>query len=196
MFKFNPVIGAVAMLVSLLTLASFVKVFYAAFMGPKNPEMKTGEVPKSMLAGMAVLAGMIVVFSLLPSLVIGEIVNPAVTSLAGPGPEIGSSLTMFSGQGAWNPLVLLAVLGITLVIGYVIRMLGQGEGKKPYLFGNATEVNGMPLVVSASNLYWGFTRALKRYYKPMEKMHSGLINEYVFWFVATAGLVMLALTFL
>ncbi len=201
-FKFNPVLGAVAMLVSLLTLASFVKVFYAAFMGPKNPEMKTGEVPKSMLVGMAVLAGMIVVFSLLPSLVIGEIVSPAVTSLAGPGPEIGTSLTMFSGQGAWNPLVLLAVLGVTLVIGYVIRMLGQkgtvpkGEGKKPYLFGNPTEVNGMPFVVPASNVYWGFTRALKRYYKPMEKMHSGLINEYVFWFVATAGLVMLALTFL
>jgi multicomponent Na+:H+ antiporter subunit D len=202
-FKFNPIIGAIAMLVSLLTLASFVKVFYAAFMGPKNPEMKGGEVPKSMLVGMAVLAGMIVVFSFLPSLVIGEIVDPAVTALAGfPGPETTTNLTLFSGQGAWNAVVLLAVLAVTLVIGYIIRLLGQkgtvpkGEGKKPYLFGNPTEVNGMPLVISASNVYWGFVKALKRYYKPMEKMHSGLINEYVFWFVATAGLVMLALTFL
>jgi hypothetical protein len=72
----------------------------------------------------------------------------------------------------------------------------KGEGKKPYLFGNPTEIDGKPIVIPASNVYWGFIKAMKRYYKPMEKMHSGLINEYVFWFVATAGIVMLALTFL
>ncbi|MBN1389739.1 MAG: NADH:ubiquinone oxidoreductase [Candidatus Thermoplasmatota archaeon] len=201
-FHFNPVIGAIAMLVSLLTLASFVKVFYAAFMGPKNSEMKTGEVPRSMLIGMSVLAGMILVFSFLPSLVLSEIVDPAVTALAGPGPEIGTNLTLFSGQGSWNALVLLGVLSIVLILGILIRSWGQkgtvpnGEGKKPYLFGNPTEVNGNPIVVPASNVYWGFVKALQKYYRPMEKMHSGLINEYVFWFVATAGMVMLALAFL
>ncbi|MGA1873755.1 MAG: proton-conducting transporter membrane subunit [Thermoplasmatota archaeon] len=201
-FRFNPVIGAIAMLVSLLTLASFVKVFYAAFMGPKNPDMKSGEVPKSMLIGMAVLAGMILVFSFLPSLVLSEIVDPAVTALAGPGPEIGTNLTLFSGQGAWNAIVLLSVLFVMIVLGLLIRAWGQkgtvpkGEGRKPYLFGNPTEIDGRPIVIPASNVYWGFIRALHRYYKPMEKMHSGLINEYVFWFVATAGIVMLALTFL
>ncbi|MGA1820732.1 MAG: proton-conducting transporter membrane subunit [Thermoplasmatota archaeon] len=201
-FKFNPIIGAVAMLVSLLTLASFVKVFYAAFMGPRNPDLKTGEVPKSMLIGMAVLAGMILVFSFLPSLVIAEIVDPAVTALAGPGPEIGTNLTLFSGQGAWNAIVLLCALFVLIALGLLIRAWGQkgtvpkGEGRKPYLFGNPTEINGRPIVIPASNVYWGFVKALDKYYKPMEKMHSGLINEYVFWFVATAGIVMLALTFL
>jgi len=199
-FRFNPVIGAVAMLVSLLTLASFVKVFYSAFMGPKNPDMKVGEVPKTMLIGMAVLAGMILVFSFLPSLVLSEIVDPAVTALAGPGPAIDFNLTLFSGQGGWNALVFLVVFIVMFILGYLLRLvLGnkgttpKNEGAKPYLFGNPTEIGGVPIVVSGSNVYWGFIRALKRYYRPMEKMHSGLINEYVFWFMGTIGLVMLAL---
>jgi hypothetical protein len=185
-----------------LTLASFVKVFYSAFMGPRNPDMKSGEVPKSMLLGMAVLAGMILVFSFLPSLVVREIVDPAVTALVGAGTTPDINLTLFSGQGAWNAVVLLSAFAVFLVIGFLIRMWGQkgttpsNEGGKPYLFGNPTEINGRPLVVSGSNVYWGFVNALKRYYKPMEKLHSGLINEYVFWFVGTMGLVMLALTFL
>ncbi|MEA3559013.1 MAG: proton-conducting transporter membrane subunit [Candidatus Thermoplasmatota archaeon] len=210
-FKFNPLIGAVAMMVSLLTLASFVKVFYSAFMGPKNPEMKQGEVPRSMLIGMAVLAGVILVFSFAPSLVIGSIVDPAVTALSGVGPTITypgiadqpiAAFTMLTGQGGWNALMFLVVIIVTLIIALVIRMLGNkgttpgGEGGKPYLFGNPTEVDGKPIVISSSNLYWGFVRALKKYYDPMKKAHSGVINEYVFWFVATAGIVILVLTFL
>ncbi|MFO8051723.1 MAG: proton-conducting transporter membrane subunit [Thermoplasmatota archaeon] len=210
-FKFNPVVGAVAMLVSLLTLASFVKVFYSAFMGPKNPDMKTGEVPRSMLLGMSVLAGVILIFSFAPSLVVRSIVDPAVTSLTGVGQTISypgiadqpvRAFTLMTGQGGWNAIIFLIVVVVTLIIALLIRMLGNkgttpaGEGGKPYLFGNPTEKDGRPLVISSSNVYWGFVRALKKYYDPMEKAHSGLINEYIFWFVATAGIVVLALTFL
>lgn len=210
-FKFNPIIGAIAMLVSLLTLASFVKVFYSAFMGPRNPEMKTGEVPKSMLLGMAVLAGVILIFSFAPSLVLESIVDPAVTDLTGMGPTITypglgeqplAAFTLLTGEGGWNAIMFLVVIIVTLIIAMVIRMLGNkgttpgGEGGKPFLFGNPTEVDGKPIVISSSNVYWGFTRALKKYYDPMERAHSGLINEYVFWLVATAGIVILALAFL
>ncbi|MFW3146490.1 MAG: proton-conducting transporter membrane subunit [Thermoplasmatota archaeon] len=210
-FRFNPVVGAIAMLVSLLTLASFVKVFYSAFMGPRNPEMKTGEVPKGMLLGMAVLAGMILIFSFAPSLVLESIVDPAVTALTGttatityPGltDEPVRALTLLTGQGGWNAVMFLFVLLISLVIGLIVRSMGnkgtvpRGEGKKPYLFGNPTEIDGRPIVIPSSNVYWGFVRALKKYYDPMDRAHSGLINEYVFWFVATAGVVILVMVFL
>jgi len=201
-FKFNPIVGAIAMLVSLLTLASFVKVFYSAFMGPKKEGMKSGEVPKSMLAGMAVLAGVILVFTFLPSLVLKSIVNPAVYALSGVEGDISLNLTLFTGQGYFNALVLLGAVVISLIIALVIRSLGQkgtmpkGEGRKPYLFGNPTERNGIPLTISGSNVYWGFTKALSKYYKPMERFHSGLINEYMFWFVSTLGVVLLVLMWL
>ena len=201
-FKFNPVIGAIAMLVSLLTLASFVKVFYSAFMGPRKEEMKRGEVPKAMLGGMAVLAGIILVFTFLPSLVLKSIVDPAVFALSGVEGETALNLTLFTGEGAYNALVLAGAILISLVIAILIRRVGQkgtvpkGEGKKPYLFGNPTERDGIPLTISGSNVYWGFTKALSKYYKPMERLHSGLINEYMFWFVSTLGVVLLVLVWL
>jgi multicomponent Na+:H+ antiporter subunit D len=200
-FRFNPVIGAVAMLVSLLTLASFVKVFYAAFMGPRRSDMKAGEVPTSMLVGMAILAGMIVVFSIAPSLVVRSMVDPAVEALTGVAGDTSLSLTLFTGQGSWNTVVFLGAVLITVVIALVMYSRGQkgtvpkGEGKKPYLWGNPTEIDGKPIVIPASNVYWGFIEALKPYYKPMEKIHSGLINEYVFWLVITMGIVISAVSF-
>jgi len=198
-FKFNPIIGAIAMLVSLLTLASFVKVFYSAFMGPKNKDMKRGEVPAPMLIGMAVLASVIVVFSLVPSLVVGTIVDPAVEALTGVAGDTSANLTLFTGAGAWNALVFLAAFGLALLIALLIRSLGhrgttpKGEGAKPYLFGNPTEVDGKPLTVTGSHMYWGFTKALSKYYKPTEALHSGIVNEYVFYLVGTLAIVMLVL---
>ncbi len=199
-FKFNPVIGAIAMLVSLLTLASFVKVFYSAFMGPRMKGMARGEVPASMLIGMAVLAGIIIVFSFAPSLVVRSLVDPAVNALTGDGGTTSTSLTLYTGQGAWNAVVFMGAMISATIIAVMIRgffgkkgMTPKGEGKKPYLFGNPTEIDGRPIVVPGSNLYWGFTKALDRYYKPVEKFHSGIINEYVFWFVSTLVLVLLVM---
>ncbi|MCK5772650.1 MAG: NADH:ubiquinone oxidoreductase [Thermoplasmata archaeon] len=199
-FKFNPIIGAIAMLVSLLTLASFVKVFYSAFMGPRMKEMARGEVPAPMLMGMAVLAGIILVFSMAPSLVVRSLVDPAVNALTGDGGTTSTSLTLFTGHGAWNAVVFMGAMISATIIAVMIRsffgkkgMTPREEGKKPYLFGNPTEIDGRPIVVPGSNLYWGFTKALDRYYKPVEKFHSGIINEYVFWFVSTLVLVLLVM---
>ncbi len=81
-YQFNPILSAIAMLVSILTLASFVKVFYSAFMGPKPKDIEPPrEVPMSMLVGMAVLTGVIIVFSLFPGLVVDTIIKPAVEAL-------------------------------------------------------------------------------------------------------------------
>ncbi len=79
-YQFNPIIAAIAMLVSVLTLASFVKVFYSAFMGPR-PENPPEEVPPSMLAGMTILVVLILFFSLFPGLIVTRIVDPAVRAL-------------------------------------------------------------------------------------------------------------------
>lgn len=81
-YQFNPILSIIAMVVSILTLASFVKVFHSIFMGPKDEEIaETGEAPKGMLVGMAVLAGTVIIFSLFPGLIVSTIVEPAVESL-------------------------------------------------------------------------------------------------------------------
>ncbi|HEX9976425.1 MAG TPA: proton-conducting transporter membrane subunit, partial [Dehalococcoidales bacterium] len=80
--KFNPILSVIAMFVSLVTLASFAKVFYAAFTGPEMPAYKeVKEVPKSMIIGMAILATCVIFFGLFPGLVVNTIVAPATNAL-------------------------------------------------------------------------------------------------------------------
>jgi len=81
-FLFNPVLAIIAMVVSILTLASFVKVFHSIFMGPILPEYAdVKEVPLPMLLGMGVLASLVILFGLFPNVVVNTIINPAVNAL-------------------------------------------------------------------------------------------------------------------
>lgn len=81
-FFFSPVLSVIAMVVSILTLASFVKVFHSVFMGPQLPEYKdVQEAPLPMLIGMGVLAALVILFGLFPQQVVDILVAPAATAL-------------------------------------------------------------------------------------------------------------------
>jgi len=85
-YHLNPVLAVVAMLVSIITLASFTKAFQSAFTGPQLPEYKdVKEVPKSMLIGMGILAAGIIFTSIFPGLVVEHIVHPATDALINQG---------------------------------------------------------------------------------------------------------------
>jgi len=81
-YKFNPLLSIIAMVVSILTLASFVKVFHSAFLGPKLPRFnEVQEVPQSMVFSMAILSCVIIFFGLFPDLIVKNLVHPAVMAL-------------------------------------------------------------------------------------------------------------------
>jgi multicomponent Na+:H+ antiporter subunit D len=85
-YQINPILAVVAMLVSIITLASFTKAFQSAFTGPQLPEYKdVKEVPKPMLIGMGILAAGIIFTSIFPGLVVEHIVNPATDALINQG---------------------------------------------------------------------------------------------------------------
>ena len=76
-----------------MLLAVFVKVFYAAFLGPKLPSLgKVKEVPTTMLVSMGIIAFLIIFFGLFPDLVINNIVEPAVNALTNPDSYISAIL--------------------------------------------------------------------------------------------------------
>jgi len=89
-YHVSPILSIIAMLVSIITLASFVKVFHSAFMGPPMENTEAGEVPKSMIIGMAVLAAGIILFGLFPGWVVSNIVHPAAQALASQAGYIGA----------------------------------------------------------------------------------------------------------
>ena len=81
-FRFSPFLSIVAMIVSILTLASFVKVFHSMFLGPRRAEFAAvREVPAPMLAGMALLAVFVVAAGLAPQPFIDRLIQPAVEAL-------------------------------------------------------------------------------------------------------------------
>jgi multicomponent Na+:H+ antiporter subunit D len=81
-FRFSPILSIIAMIVSILTLASFVKVFHAMFMGGRRAEFAhVREVPFPMLLGMGILAAVVVVTGLMPQAFLDRMINPAVDAL-------------------------------------------------------------------------------------------------------------------
>ena len=87
--------------------------------------------------------------------------------------------------GYWSPIVLVASAFVAVVIALYIREKGNKNFKKtnaqalPFFSGNvAPEKN-----IGIGNLYWGFEEAMKEYYALVEKIHNGMVNDFVFWFV-------------
>ncbi|MCD6559314.1 MAG: NADH:ubiquinone oxidoreductase, partial [Palaeococcus sp.] len=81
-YRLNPLLAVFAMVTSVLTLASFVKVFASAFLGPPLEEYReVREVPKPMIAAMLILAALCILFGLFPNVVLDKLVYPAVDAL-------------------------------------------------------------------------------------------------------------------
>ena len=101
-------------------------------------------------------------------------------------------MTLESFGGYWSPLVWLLGFIVVVLIAYVIWGLGEkkrktGEQAKPFISGVA-ESDKETVHVKGGNVYWGFTETLKEYYKHAKKMHSGLLNDYLLWFIGMAAL--------
>jgi multicomponent Na+:H+ antiporter subunit D len=81
-YQFNPMLTIIALIVSVMTLASFTKVFQSAFTGPALPEYReVREAPLSMKVGMGILAAATVLISLFPSQVVNTVIYPATDAL-------------------------------------------------------------------------------------------------------------------
>ena len=81
-YQLNPILSIIAILCSILMLAIFIKVLYAAFLGPELPTFKDAkEAPKSMLLAMGVFATLAVVIGLFPNLFLDALVKPAADAL-------------------------------------------------------------------------------------------------------------------
>ncbi len=88
-------------------------------------------------------------------------------------------------SGVWSPLALLAAAAIIIIVVYLIRSTGTKKYKKgteqtvPFFSGGvAPEKNIHP-----GNLYWGFFEAMKKYYRWMVRLHTGIVNDYIYSFV-------------
>lgn len=79
-FQYNPVLTLIAIFVSIMTLASFMKVFYSAFLG-MPPTRKPIEQPVLVKCSMVVLSLCIIAIGLFPQGILNIAIEPAVNAL-------------------------------------------------------------------------------------------------------------------
>ena len=103
-----------------------------------------------------------------------------------------------TGSGFWSAIIwILLVLVIGSIVIY-IRNKGEGSYKKnteqdkPFISGNPEESKESSHL-SASHIYWGFTEALKSYYDPLVKMHTGNINDYSSWIIMLTVIILIVI---
>ena len=92
--------------------------------------------------------------------------------------------------GYWDAVAWIVAFIVIAVVVYIIRGLGRRDFRKDSAepFFSGVELPTEKTHVKASNIYGEFTDSLKGYYNVMKKMHDGIINNYIAWFIAISVL--------
>ncbi len=102
-------------------------------------------------------------------------------------------ITLQTGAGFWNPVVWIIAFFIAMVIAWLIWITGEKDYRKgtpqtkSFLSGNE-EPEKAEVHLRAGNLYWGFTEALQGYYSRLVPLHSGILNDYLLWFLGVMAI--------
>jgi hypothetical protein len=98
-----------------------------------------------------------------------------------------------SGYAFWNPIIWIIVFIVVGIMVYFFRRQGQKEYKKDtdqtriFLCGEEVPEAG-ERHIRVGNIYWGFFETLKEYYAQVLRVHTGIINDYILWFVGAMAL--------
>ena len=207
----------IALITSVLTLASFVKVSQSVFFGqlPKEYE-NVKEVSFGMRFAMCIFALLCVFTGLFPNVVNKYLTEPAanavfnvtgyINSMMGSGyaeSVMGESLPAvqnctFVEVGCWNPVSWLLVLAIALLAVTLVAVCGKydqvSENKGAALTDSKYDLffGGEESVysqVGGGDLFWGFKHNWRHYFSFMHNLHSGIVNDYALWAVVALALV-------
>ena len=211
---FFLIVCVVALITSVLTLASFVKVAQSVFFGqlPKRCR-KAKECETAMRIPMWVLAVLCVVLGVCFSQFNDAILKPAVGSAMNPQTYVTAMLTekavtvepaIYGFIGAWSPMVWIVLLMIVTCgvavfsVSAPIRrpeplggedvedvcVLPENAKYEPFFSGEESHYSQ----VGGSDLFWGFKENWKKYFSFWHDWHSGIVNDYELY-----GVVFLAL---
>jgi multicomponent Na+:H+ antiporter subunit D len=182
----------VLILVSVGTLSSFLKALDSAFFGQLKEEFKTvKDVPLLMKIPMGVLAVFCIVFGVYPKLPLA-MVEKATAAVLGIPVDVGAyDLGINVVFAYWSPLMITLVGAFCLVFVWLTYRTGKALAPQPGKAPDAKEdiyicgEKDYYVHVGGSNLYYGITKPLARFYQWMKSEHSGYLQNYVFWVVFT-----------
>ena len=197
----------VALITSVLTLASFVKVSQSVFFGqlPKEYE-NVKEVPFGMRLAMGILAALCVITGLFPKAVTTYLTEPAARAVCSVGDyiramgfksELAVQSADFTQTGIWEPVNWLLMLCIALLAITIVAVASKYdnvsesrnaenvESKYQLFYGGEANVYSQ---VGGGDLFWGFKHNWRHYFSFMHDLHSGIVNDYALWAVVALAL--------
>ena len=196
--------------VSVMTLASFIKVTQSVFFGQLPPEYENvKEVPLSMRIPMWIMAILCILTGVLPGSVYSALIRPAVNAVLSPvkyidammgsgyaeqflkGAEAAPDQTAVL-AGYWQPVSWLILFIVILAAFALVALLGKSsrgpqsrseevvDGKYATFYSGEKSEYSM---VGGSDLFWGLKFNLRHYFGFIGEMHSGVVNDYALWAV-------------
>ncbi len=205
----------VALVVSVMTLASFIKVTQAVFFGqlPKHLE-DTKEVPLSMRVPMWIMSALCILSGVFYNFVERFLLAPAakavlnvtnyIDKMMGEGTAAAAGMADYAANDVvltlWNPVLWLVLFAIVLIAVCIVILTGDKtrgrvlakteadseDGKYATFFGGEQSAHSH---VAGSDLFWGFKHDFKGYFKFIQGMHSGVVNDYALYAVVGAALI-------
>ena len=102
------------------------------------------------------------------------------------------------GYAVWAPLIWIVALVVIGVMVFIWRSRGQrnykeGTAQTDVFLSGAKVPPEEQRHVKSDNIYWGFFESLKELYSGMMKPHTGIVNDYLLWFVAMLAITILIL---
>jgi multicomponent Na+:H+ antiporter subunit D len=200
----------IALVTSVLTLASFVKVTQSVFFGQLPKELENvKEVGLGMRFAMSIFAVLCILTGIFPNFVTTYITEPAaravfnvanyINAMGFDGSAASAATVSFEHVGTWEPIswlliLCIALLAITIVAvaskyDSVSQNAGETVENKYQLFygGEAQEFSQ----VGGDDMFWGFKHNWRGYFDVMHKLHSGVVNDYALWAIIDLALIML-----
>lgn len=216
-----PIITIVELIVSVLTLASFIKVGHSVFFGAEKEELKeVKEVPFTMKLPMGILALICFVFGICSNYVIKGILVPIVEAIRNVPKYIDNMLLgdlsllhlenytksdlEFAFRGEYNPesfliLFFIGVIAIIVAMTFGIHKLGKCRVESSSLEG-AMDTKYEVFTggekeefskVGPHDLFWGMKHDFKGYFNRLSNAHSGIVNDYALWVVVTMAVIII-----
>jgi len=205
----------VALVVSVMTLASFIKVTQAVFFGQLPANLReVKEVPLSMRVPMWIMSALCVLAGVFYSFIEKYVLNPAanaafnvtnyIDKMMGEGTAATAGVVDMTFEpvaiSLWNPVLWLVLFAIVLIAVCIVILTGDKsrgrvlakteddpeDGKYATFFGGEQSTHSH---VAGSDLFWGFKHDFKGYFKFIQGMHSGVVNDYALWAVVAAALI-------
>ncbi len=173
--------GIMALFMSAATLAYSLRLYSSAFMGDLRTEVKGGDVPTSMLAGMTLLAAFCVLWGVLPVTAVPLLSSVSLTLYPSEAVRALTTTILWVNISisSFSPTLLLLFLGVVFSVTLALSTRFRAHHVLPWDTGAGLSTDRVHYRLIAAHYYRGFEEAIHGLYRAggmlCERAYAGVV---------------------